>query len=107
MWNYTQNVENGTTVTIVCNMTATLPQWMGPPENDAQSTVYNYQNSSTFNHAIGQKKLSRLNWAANNRDLKLSPVTRNDEGTYECYQNSQNWAVNLVVRGMPNSLTFL
>jgi len=100
VWNYTQNVENGTTVTIVCNISATFPQWKGPPIGSTGTlTTYSYQGSAKINPTLGQEKLSRLGWA-NNRDLTLSPVTRDDAGTYGCYNNIQSWAVSLVVRGM-------
>ena len=106
MWNHTQNVENGTTVTIVCNLAATLPEWRGSPV-EAHGTVYNYQNDTKFNPALGQEKLSRLRWAANNRDLTLSPVTRDDAGTYQCLYITQSWKVSLVVRGMFYSFSIL
>jgi len=106
-WNYTQTVENGTTVTIWCNMGVTFPEWRGPPvATQGTSTVYNYQYMSIFNH-FGNEKLSRLSWAANNRDLRLSPVTKDDEGTYQCCYRFQIWMVNLLVRGMQNHLQFI
>jgi len=94
--NYTQNVENGTDVTIVCNMGVTLPAWTGPPDSMAY-TMYNY---TSFNPAIGTDKMNRLSWAANNRDLILYPITMDDAGTYQCQSNFQTWVINLTVRGM-------
>ena len=101
---FTQTVENGTNVMIVCDIAVTLPMWKGPPiGSTGRLTQYNYQSSATFNPNLGREMLSRLSWAANNRDLSLSPVTRDDEGTYQCYHGGQSWTVHLVVRG---TLTF-
>lgn len=67
------------TVTIVCNISSTFPLWRGPPS----STLYNYENDSQFNPALGSK-LDRLTWAANNRDLVIERVQLSDAGRYQC-----------------------
>jgi len=91
--NYTQTVESNTTVVLVCNISAQYPKWRGPP------SFTTYTGGSIFNPYLNPDKRQRMSWADNKRDLVLNPVTREDEGNYECYYNG-NWFVTLNVRGI-------
>ena len=100
--NYTQNVESNTTVVLVCAFDVDYSMWRGPPLYAVGSlTTYNYPNSSKLNPNIGPDKLQRMGWADNKRDLVLYPVTRADDGNYECFDYElRRWAVLLTVRGI-------
>jgi len=99
--NFTQSVESNTTAVIVCNINVEYPSWSGPPLN-AHGWVTSYSDSgfSYFNPYLSQDKLQRMSWADNKKDLVLNPVTREDEGNYECYYAGMRWVITLNVRGI-------
>jgi len=91
-------VESITETVLVCGISGQYqyPAWSGPPvRGDGYLTTYN--GGATFNPYLD--KVSRLRWADNLRDLKLSNVTRGDEGTYQCVYNMASWSLKLNVRG--------
>ena len=93
-------VESNTTTVIECGINAHYPQWSGPPvQSSGTNTLYNYETSSKFNPNLDQNKLSRMSWADNQRDLTFSPVTRDEDGVYECFSNL-SWKVQINVRGI-------
>lgn len=96
LWIYSQTVENGSIVTLKCLLSGSLPEWKGPPN----AMSYSYLNDTIFNPDLGQEKLRRLHWAFNKRDLNVFPVTRDDQGSYQCFNGGDIWWVNLHVRGM-------
>jgi len=99
--NQTISVESMTDTVLVCIIPGfyQYPAWQGPPmDSDGFLTTYNNVQYPNFNPAIGQDRLSRLNWTDNHRDLKLSPVTRADEGDYACSYDGRTSRINLVVR---------
>ena len=94
-------VENNTTAVLVCKVNSQYPSWSGPPLSAHGSlTTYNYLDSPTFNPALGQDRLQRMSLADNNRDLVLNPVTRADEGNYECFHDRVIFVFKLNVRGI-------
>ena len=99
-WNATLSVDLGTELTIVCGLSANFPSWRGPPLFDYKYiSYYNYEGSAVFNSDLGQEKLSRMSWATNNRDLRLSPVTLDEMGVYVCSYNVHYWSVKVELRG--------
>ena len=99
-WNTILSVDLGTEATIVCGFSALYPAWKGPPLNEYNLNLeYNFGGSATFNFYLGWEKLSRMSWATNNRDLRLSPVVLDDIGVYECGNNVQRWSVKVELRG--------
>jgi len=94
------DVESNTTTVIECGINVLYPQWSGPPvQSFGLPTLYNYETSSKFNPNLDQDKLSRMSWAENQRDLTFSPVTRDEDGVYECFSNL-SWKVQINVRGI-------
>jgi len=105
--NKTVNVEINTEAVLPCS-TATYdyPWWFGQPITAGGGlTPYNFDRGFSFftsltNHA-------RLSWAANNRDLVLSNVLREDAGRYQCAVNGVGtWTVQLNIIGIVSFMSF-
>jgi len=90
--NITAFLTNGTAATLECSINNEViigyPAWYGPPITNDSRLKYS-SSTGAFNPALGEK-LNRLSWASNKRDLQLNPVTRIDEGEYECAANVNN-----------------
>ena len=99
--NYTQTVENNTSVVVVCKFDVEYPSWSGPPISPLGSyPLYNYGRNPNFFPNLDPDKLQRMSWANNKRDLVLNPVSRADEGDYTCAIPSSFWILKLNVRGI-------
>ena len=97
--NTTLSVQFGTTAVLECPLSAgkVYPDWYGPPDR----MIYTLQGDPTRNP--GLHHINRVSWSANYRDLILSNVTREDEGSYlpVCSFISPserwNWIIQLVI----------
>ena len=100
--NITQNVENGTTLVLVCGYNSVeYPAWRGPTSEHGNSTPYTLQGDPSFNPDMA--KQLRLSWADNRRDLILSNVSLEDAGMYACFYlpgGGLFYFIQVVVRGM-------
>ena len=98
-------MEKGTTAVIKCNLIPmhSYPEWRGQPRINGVLRLYNIEGESTFFTSL--ENYARLSWAANNKDLVLNDVVREDEGMYQCYSYGIRWTVLLNIRG--RSLTIL
>ena len=105
--NQTLNVEINTAAVIPCSIAKyDYPGWSGqPPTTNGGFTPYNWDRSSSFFTSLTNQ--ARLSWAANNRELVLSNVIRQDEGTYQCVVNGGGaWTVQLNVFGIVTFVSF-
>ena len=96
----TYNVENGTTVLIMCKIATRndYPKQYGPPSTNGYLRLYNFEGLSTFFTSL--VNYDRLSWGSNNKDLVLSDVVREDEGLYGCFTlGAGRWTVQLNIRG--------
>jgi len=100
-------VEINNEAVIPCR-TATYdyPEWSGQPITAGGGlTQYNWDRSSLFFSSLANR--ARLSWAANNRDLVLSNVLREDAGRYQCTPTGVGtWTVQLNIIGIVSFMSF-
>ena len=93
--NMTVSAEINTEAVIPCSIaTYDYPGWSVTAGD--LLTQYNWDRDSSF-----ITNNTRLSWAANNRNLLLSNVVREDAGKYHCVVNGAGqWTVQLNITGI-------